>query len=191
MRASWINVKRAGFGTLVGGQRMEVFGDVTPPKGRRGKQGDFVFSTERKRRNQGDGKVSARAIFVTDLAELRRRNKLACARVVTEDPEGSRARQSDSSDSNGSEIASKSEKMFRQRKASGFASVVVVDSPSRLRMRTFSASLPSLELLSSRLKPLVNSVWRRLRKAYWLKPERLFATWRKVGSSKGLSTRSS
>ena len=86
---------------------------VAPPEGRRGKRGEFVFSTDRKRsRIHGPG--TPYSIQIADMTELRRRNKLACARVVTEEDE--KAHKKTAAPQADAALPSKSEKLFRQRK---------------------------------------------------------------------------
>lgn len=87
---------------------------VPPPVGRRGNRCNFSFSAVPKK--------NARSIRVTDLAELRQRNKLACARAVTESEKDSSAPQQDEKQNKGNEMLSnaKTEKLFRQRKVRKF-----------------------------------------------------------------------
>lgn len=84
---------------------------VPPPPGRRGKNCNFLFRSE--------GKGNSRSIRITGLAELRQRNKLACARAVTEEAEKGDSTPKGKPMST-VETSAKNEKLFRQRKVCSF-----------------------------------------------------------------------
>ena len=96
---------------------------VPAPAGRRGKNCQFIFRTDAKGR-------SARSIRVTGMAELRQRNKLACARAVTEEAEkGEQAKEGGkhTPSRHVETVSAKNEKLFRQRKVGCGYFVVVED----------------------------------------------------------------